>query len=63
MLFRSGGISKSINWQGGGSFVYFELKKYNQDFIDRIMEAITIPELEEIYQDMQKNAFLKKNVL
>ena len=39
--------------------VYFELKKYNQDFIDRIMEAITIPELEEIYQDMQKNAFLK----
>ena len=53
------GISKSVNWQGGGSFVYFELKKYNQDFVDRIMEAITIPELEEIYQDMQKNAFLK----
>lgn len=40
-------------------FIYFELKKYNQDFIDRIMEAITIPELEEIYEDMQKNAFLK----
>lgn len=56
---EQGGISKSINWQGGGSFVYFELKRYNQDFIDRIMEAITIPELEEIYQDMQKNAFLK----
>lgn len=53
------GISQSVNWSGGGSFVYFELKKYNQDFIDRIMEAITIPELEEIYQDMQKNAFLK----
>lgn len=56
---EQGGISKDVNWQGGGSFVYFELKKYNQDFIDRIMEAITIPELEEIYQDMQKNAFLK----
>lgn len=53
------GISKDANWQGGGSFIYFELKKYNQDFIDRIMEAITIPELEEIYEDMQKNAFLK----
>ena len=53
------GISKDIDWQGGGSFVYMELKKYNQDFIDRIMEAITIPELEEIYEDMQKNAFLK----
>ena len=56
---EQGGISKDVNWQGGGSFVYFELKKYNQDFIDRIMEAASIPELEEIYEDMQKNAFLK----
>lgn len=56
---EQGEISPIVNWQGGGSFVYFELKKYNQDFIDRIMEAITIPELEEIYEDMQKNAFLK----
>ena len=54
-----GGISVDYDWNGGGSFVYLELKKYNQDFIDRIMEAITIPELEEIYEDMQKNAFLK----
>ena len=54
-----GGISEDVNWHGGGSFVYCELKKYNQDFIDRIMEAITIPELEEIYENMQKNAFLK----
>ncbi len=53
------GISKIVGWHDGGSFVYFELKKYNQEFIDRIMEAITIPELEEIYEDMQKNAFLK----
>ncbi len=53
------GISQLVGWTGGGSFVYCELKKYNQDFIDRIMEAITIPELEEIYEDMQKNAFLK----
>lgn len=56
---EQGGISKDVNWNGGGSFVYFELKKFNQEFIDRIMEAITIPELEEIYEDMQKNAFLK----
>lgn len=53
------GISKDTEWTGGGSMVFMELKKYNQDFIDRIMEAITIPELEEIYEDMQKNAFLK----
>ncbi|MBR5419421.1 site-specific DNA-methyltransferase [Candidatus Saccharibacteria bacterium] len=53
------GVSKIVGWNDGGSFVYFELKKFNQEFIDRIMEAITIPELEGIYEDMQKNAFLK----
>jgi len=28
------GISKVLKWQGGGEFVYRELKKYNQTFID-----------------------------
>lgn len=36
---EQGGISKSVNWQGGGSFVYLELKKYNQTFIEQIQEA------------------------
>ena len=29
---EQGGISKSVNWQGGGSFVYFELKKIQPNF-------------------------------
>ena len=33
------GISKSLNWQGGGEFVYLELKKHNQNFIDQIETA------------------------
>ncbi len=33
------GISKSVNWQGGGSFVYCELKKYGQKYIDEILVA------------------------
>lgn len=53
------GISKDVNWQGGGSFVYMELKKYNQDFLDRLMEVTSIPDVEAVYEDMQKNAFLK----
>lgn len=28
------GISKKINWEGGGSFLYFELLKYNDTYID-----------------------------
>lgn len=41
------------------SFVYFELKKYNQEYIDAITEATTIKELEDLYVDMRNNAFLK----
>ncbi len=41
------------------SFVYFELKKYNQEYIDAIMEATSIKELENLYVDMRNNAFLK----
>ena len=33
------GISKSVNWQGGGSFIYCELAKCNQNFIDQVMDA------------------------
>lgn len=56
---EQGGISKAANWQGGGEFVYFELKKYNQDFLDKIMAANSKGELDEVYNDMAKNAFLK----
>lgn len=54
-----GGISKAVGWDGGGSFVYLELKKYNQEYIDRIMEATSLSELEDLYVDMRNNAFLK----
>ena len=40
-------------------FCYFELKKYNQAFLDRLMEVTSISDVEEVYLDMQKNAFLK----
>ncbi len=30
------GISNSVQWNGGGSFVYMELKKYNKTFLDKI---------------------------
>lgn len=56
---EQGGISKAVGWQGGGSFVYFELKKYNQDFLDKIIAANSKGELDEVYNEMAKNAFLK----
>ncbi|WP_180001603.1 site-specific DNA-methyltransferase [Acinetobacter sp. YH12255] len=56
---EQGGISKAVGWQGGGSFIYFELKKYNQDFLDKIMTANSKGELDDVYNEMAKNAFLK----
>lgn len=53
------GVSKDVDWKGGGSFVYFELKKYNQEYLDAIMEATSLKELEDLYVDMRNNAFLK----
>jgi hypothetical protein len=56
------GISKDINWQGGGSFIYFELKKYNEAFIDKIQEAKTTDELLQIWEQMKDRSFLNYNV-
>lgn len=53
------GVSKVVNWTGGGSFVYLELKKYNQEYVDLITGATSLSELEEVYVDMRNNAFLK----
>ena len=35
---EQGGISKAVNWQGGGSFIYCELAKLNQNFVEEIVE-------------------------
>ena len=56
------GISKAINWKGGGSFVYLELKKYNQSFIELIEEANDTNALLEIWKLMKAKSFLNYNV-
>ncbi len=56
------GISKSVNWQGGGDFVYLELKKYNQTFIEQIAEAEDSEALLQIWEQMKGKSFLNYNV-
>lgn len=58
ILGEQGGISQAVNWQGGGSFVYCELAKSNQNFADQIEEAITTEELLGIWGRMQETGFL-----
>jgi len=52
------GISKSVNWQGGGDFVYCELMKYNEAFMERIQAARSSEELVQIWREMAEDSFL-----
>ena len=36
---EQGGISKSVNWQGGGSFIYCELKENGKELINLVISA------------------------
>ncbi len=56
--YDTGGISKSVNWQGGGNFIYCELMQYNQAFMDKIQTAQSSEELVSLWQDIAENSFL-----
>ncbi|MEM4625507.1 MAG: site-specific DNA-methyltransferase [Candidatus Pacearchaeota archaeon] len=56
------GISKAVNWQGGGDFVYMELKELNEEFVQKIMKAKDSKELLKIWEEMKQHAFLSYRV-
>ena len=56
------GISQSVNWQGGGSFIYCELAKANQRFADEIEQVLTSDELAVIWEKIQETGFLSWKV-
>ena len=58
----STGISQSVDWQGGGSFIYCELAKANQQFADEVEQVLTTDELVVIWKKMQETGFLSWKV-
>lgn len=70
------GISKSVGWNPKNpsiedsangryernNFVYLELKKYNQTFIERIEEAQDTKTLLQIWEQMKEKSFLAYNI-
>lgn len=50
---EDGGVSKQVNWTGGGSFVYCELAKSNQRYIDEINSANDTNKLINIWESLQ----------
>ena len=59
---EQGGISKDVDWQGGGSFVYCELKNDAQDFKESILKATTTEELLELYNTAKTSSFLSYRI-
>lgn len=56
------GISEKADWQGGGSFIYCELMKWNEIFIDKINKATQSQELITIWEQMKEKSFLSYRV-
>ena len=59
---EQGGISKSVNWQGGGDFIYFELAKWNETAKEKILAYESLEELIKFFDEMYERYFLNYNL-
>lgn len=59
---EQGGISKDVNWQGGGDFIYMELAKNNEKAKEKIIECETDFELLEFFDELYEKYFLNYNL-
>ena len=56
---EQGGISKAINWQGGGEFVYCELAAFNESAKSLIQNAENLDRLQVVFNELCEHYFLK----
>ncbi|TON02534.1 hypothetical protein CGH64_26210, partial [Vibrio parahaemolyticus] len=56
------GISKEVNWQGGGSFVYCELAELASQYSDRVEQAQSSEELISIWDELKESSNLSYKV-
>ena len=62
MSGEQSGVSKRNNWQGGGSFVYCELAKLNQTFVETIQSAENDEQLASVWAEMRESGFISSYV-
>jgi len=55
---ESSGISRQLCWKGGGNFVYCELLRFNEKFIERILGTNKSEDLIGIWKDVAAKSFL-----
>jgi len=56
------GISKSVNWNGGGSFIYCELMKLNHKYIDMITSTNDDYILNNIYAEICQSEYISTKI-
>lgn len=56
------GISKDVEWQGGGSFIYAELAKENQEIIEKVINCSSKEELNQQIDKLLNNGVLNYEV-
>lgn len=59
---EAGGISSAVGWQGGGDFVYMELMKLNELYVEKIMDAADAEELLKIWEELKDSVFINYKV-
>ncbi len=59
---EQGGVSKNHNWQGGGSFCYFELAKHNEKAKEHILACQNPDNLKALFGLLYYKYFLNYNI-
>ena len=59
---EQGGISKAVNWQGGGEFVYAELAPFNETAKQQILACENSDNIKTLFNELCERYFLKYNV-
>lgn len=59
---EAAGVSKEVNWQGGGSFVYCELAQLNDKYVEAIIKAENDDQLKSVWFEIAKSGFISSYV-
>lgn len=55
-------LSKSAKWEGGSSFIYFELAKWNEQAKEEINQCKSLDELKKLFDTLYEKYFLNYNL-
>lgn len=58
----NGTLALSLNWQGGGSFVYCELAKLNRNYVEQIQKSQNDEELSAVWYNILQSGFISSYV-